>query len=337
MSGSAWDCDRGYVAFLKATYPLSLSPSGLMDGHVAFPSHRPRHRLTDVTGVLCVSTALAVSVGCDGGCVAFWFPWRHGVCRLLRTAGLKPGRPSPSPSLAPLLPPLSLALSELPTVLGCLPRVEAAVLRRVTLRSCRGCVRAVCMISMLPSPVCSVSPVSGRFPEEESPEPPIGLKATYPVSPPDCPETGRASAASVFALLYRGTCASSLVRSHTSRSPGAWHLKACPVREVVTVTWDPVLGSLLREYSGLRVCSSWQLLRRTLELRGKRWLGQWRVSLLQSSRGWSGMPRTVWSSTRRRPASPIFHCLAPCGPGTAWGGESSQQRQGTRRAEETGR
>ncbi|MQL85775.1 hypothetical protein Taro_018293 [Colocasia esculenta] len=55
--------------------------------YVAFPSCRPRRRLTDVTGVLCVSTALAVS--------------------------------------------------------GCLPRVEAAVLRRVTLRSCRGRVRAV--------------------------------------------------------------------------------------------------------------------------------------------------------------------------------------------------
>ncbi|MQL78553.1 hypothetical protein Taro_010985 [Colocasia esculenta] len=38
---------------------------------------------------------------------------------------------------------------------------------------------------MLPSSMCSVSPVSGRFPEEESPEPPTGLKATYPVSPPD--------------------------------------------------------------------------------------------------------------------------------------------------------
>ncbi|MQL95503.1 hypothetical protein Taro_028170, partial [Colocasia esculenta] len=99
----------------------------------------------------------------------------------------------------------------------------------------------------------------------------------------------------------------------------------------------PVLGSLLREYSGLRVCSSWPPLRQTLELRGKRWLGQWRVSCLQSSRGWSGTPRTVWSSTRRRPASPVSHCLAPCGPETAWGGESSQQRQGARRAEETGR
>ncbi|MQL77446.1 hypothetical protein Taro_009854 [Colocasia esculenta] len=38
---------------------------------------------------------------------------------------------------------------------------------------------------MLPSPVCGVSPVSGRFPEEESLEPPTGLKATYPVLPSD--------------------------------------------------------------------------------------------------------------------------------------------------------
>ncbi|MQL74041.1 hypothetical protein Taro_006392 [Colocasia esculenta] len=37
---------------------------------------------------------------------------------------------------------------------------------------------------MLPSPVRSVSPVSGRFPEEESLEPLTSLKATHPVSPP---------------------------------------------------------------------------------------------------------------------------------------------------------
>ncbi|MQM02701.1 hypothetical protein Taro_035471 [Colocasia esculenta] len=58
--------------------------------------------------------------------------------------GLKAWAPEPLPPLSHLsFPPLSLALSELPSVLGCLPRVEAAVLRRVTLRSCRGCVRAV--------------------------------------------------------------------------------------------------------------------------------------------------------------------------------------------------
>ncbi|MQL70256.1 hypothetical protein Taro_002584 [Colocasia esculenta] len=88
MSGSAWDCDRGYVAFLKMTYPLS--PSGLMDGDMG-PGARALPPLSRLS-----------------------FP-----------------------------PPLSLALSELPTVLGCLPRVEASVLRRVSLRSCRGCVRAV--------------------------------------------------------------------------------------------------------------------------------------------------------------------------------------------------
>ncbi|MQL84478.1 hypothetical protein Taro_016990 [Colocasia esculenta] len=37
----------------------------------------------------------------------------------------------------------------------------------------------------------------------------------------------------------RGTSASSLVQSYTSHSPGAQHLRACPMREVVTVAWDP--------------------------------------------------------------------------------------------------
>ncbi|MQL68260.1 hypothetical protein Taro_000535 [Colocasia esculenta] len=36
-----------------------------------------------------------------------------------------------------------------------------------------------------------------------------------------------------------GTSASSLVRSYTSHFPGARHLRACPVREVVTVAWSP--------------------------------------------------------------------------------------------------
>ncbi|MQL81557.1 hypothetical protein Taro_014007 [Colocasia esculenta] len=34
------------------------------------------------------------------------------------------------------------------------------------------------------------------------------------------------------------------------------------------------------------------------------------------------MPRTVWSSTRRRPASPSSHCLTPYGPGTVWRGQA---------------
>ncbi|MQL93184.1 hypothetical protein Taro_025826 [Colocasia esculenta] len=167
----------------------------------------------------------------DTPTVAFSFLWRQGGMSPSQDPGLKPGRPSPSPSLASLLSPsLSLALSELPAVLGCLPRVKAAVLR-VSLRPCRGRVRAVRMISMLPSPVCSVFPVSGRFPEEECPEPPTGLKATHPVSPPVC------------------------------RSPGARHLRACPVREVVTVTWDPrprePVEGVLRATSVLELAATW--------------------------------------------------------------------------------
>ncbi|MQL84536.1 hypothetical protein Taro_017044 [Colocasia esculenta] len=77
----------GYVAFLKATWPMS-------------PSHR-------------------VTLDAD--------------------PGLKPGHPSSSPSLAFFLSPsFPLALSEFQRCWGCLPRVEAAVLRRVSLRSCRG-------------------------------------------------------------------------------------------------------------------------------------------------------------------------------------------------------
>ncbi|MQL77698.1 hypothetical protein Taro_010109 [Colocasia esculenta] len=110
----------GYVAFLKAAWPMS-----------------PSHRVAPDAGVCRLLEG-------DTPTLAFWFPRRHKVCRLLSSVGLKPGRPSPSPSLAPLLSPsLSLTLSELPAVLGCLPRVEAAVLWRVTLRSCRGRVRAV--------------------------------------------------------------------------------------------------------------------------------------------------------------------------------------------------
>ncbi|MQL91696.1 hypothetical protein Taro_024314 [Colocasia esculenta] len=94
------------------------------------------------------------------------------------------------------------------------------------------------------------------------------------------------------------------------------------MREVVTFTWDPrprePVEGVLRATSVLELAAT----RRTLELRGKWWLGQWRVSHLQSSRGWSGMPRTVWNSTRHRPASPSSHCLAPYGPGTVWRGQA---------------
>ncbi|MQM12920.1 hypothetical protein Taro_045841 [Colocasia esculenta] len=74
----------------------------------------------------------------------------------------------------------------------------------------------------------------------------------------------------------------------------------------------PVLESLLREYSGLRVCSSWQPSRRTLELRGK-----WRHGTVVWP-DYGGYCVSYLALTRRE-------------------GETSQQRQGARRAEETRR
>ncbi|MQL81552.1 hypothetical protein Taro_014012 [Colocasia esculenta] len=63
---------------------------------------------------------------------------------------------------------------------------------------------------------------------------------------------------------------------YTSPSPSARHLRACPVREVVTVAWDPhprePVEGVLQDTSALELAAT----RRTLELRGKRWLGQWR-------------------------------------------------------------
>ncbi|MQL85282.1 hypothetical protein Taro_017800 [Colocasia esculenta] len=101
--------------------------------YVAFPSRLPRCSLTDVTGVLCVSTALAVS----GWYVAF------------TGSGLKARAPEPFPLSRvfpfPLSPSHPLGV---PAFLGCLPRVEAAVLRRLSLRSCRGRTR----VTALPGP-----------------------------------------------------------------------------------------------------------------------------------------------------------------------------------------
>ncbi|MQM16611.1 hypothetical protein Taro_049569 [Colocasia esculenta] len=67
----------------------------------------------------------------------------------------------------------------------------------------------------------------------------------------------------------RGTSANFLVRSYTGRSLGARHLRACPVKEIVTIAWDrprtPIEG-VLRAAGVLES--------RTLEQRGKWWLGQ---------------------------------------------------------------
>ncbi|MQL87820.1 hypothetical protein Taro_020381 [Colocasia esculenta] len=80
--------------------------------------------------------------------------------------------------------------------------------------------------------------------------------------------------AAVFAVstsyCTRGTSASSLVRSYTSRSPSARHLRACPVREVVAVAWDPHPRASVE---GI-LWAAGVLESRTLEWRGKWWLGQ---------------------------------------------------------------
>ncbi|MQL76645.1 hypothetical protein Taro_009047 [Colocasia esculenta] len=76
---------------------------------------------------------------------------------------------------------------------------------------------------------------------------------------------------SLFSASYctRGTSASFLVRSYTSRSPSAQHLRACPMREVVIVAWDPCprapVEGVLRAAGVLES--------QTLERRGKQWLG----------------------------------------------------------------
>ncbi|MQL73621.1 hypothetical protein Taro_005958 [Colocasia esculenta] len=227
---------------------------------------------------------------------------------------LRPRRPSPFSLFC--ASPFPLFLSRplgVPASLGCLPRVEAAVLRRVSLRSCRGRVRAVrCEEeTFLPTrrPQRVRSSRGGRDTRLLRPKhDPLPVYTVVLVVLPPLPFSP---------YCTRGTCASSLVRSHTSRSPGARHFRACSVREVVTVTWDPrprePVEGVLRATSVLELAATW----RTPELRGKRWLGQWRVSRLQSSRGWSGTPKTVRSSTRCSPASPSSHCLAPYGPGTA--------------------
>ncbi|MQL98587.1 hypothetical protein Taro_031305 [Colocasia esculenta] len=89
---------------------------------------------------------------------------------------------------------------------------------------------------------------------------------------------------------------------YTSPSPGVRHLRACPVREVVTVIWDPhprePVEGVLRATSVLMLAAT----RRTLELRGKRW-------------------------------TPVEDKTSVDAPDR----ETSQQRQGMRRAKETGR
>ncbi|MQL88200.1 hypothetical protein Taro_020749 [Colocasia esculenta] len=78
--------------------------------------------------------------------------------------------------------------------------------------------------------LCRIQNATGAMSHSEGDRPYVAFSVQRQVVLPPLP----------FSLYCtRGTYASSLVRSHTSRSPGVLHLRACPVREVVTVTWDP--------------------------------------------------------------------------------------------------
>ncbi|MQM02702.1 hypothetical protein Taro_035470 [Colocasia esculenta] len=66
IGSSAWAEGRVLGSLQLVSEPGDMA-------YVAFPSRRPRRRLTDMTGVLCVSTALAVSGERDKMAVAFTF------------------------------------------------------------------------------------------------------------------------------------------------------------------------------------------------------------------------------------------------------------------------
>ncbi|MQM11523.1 hypothetical protein Taro_044431 [Colocasia esculenta] len=196
--------------------------------------------------------------------------------------GLKPGRPSPSPSLAPLLSPsLSLALSELPAVLGCLPRVEAAVLRRVLLRPCKGRVRAV---------RCEEE----TFQPTRRPQRPVLLLTASLLTAPE--PFGEVRRGTVVRPDYGGYCcvACVLPRSDEMRGPGP--------RSRIRRRWTRLTAE-----SPPSVFTS-------------------RVVVTTSSR--TEFPTESTFRTELALAS-LPHFL--------FVGESSQQRQSARRAEETGR
>ncbi|MQL91841.1 hypothetical protein Taro_024457 [Colocasia esculenta] len=155
------------------------------------------------------------------------------------------------------------------------------------------------------------------------------------VSERSAPEPPSAEDATIMevAILSRR-----LGRSRQDRDAlGCRDLVATATADVGTIAWDPrprePVERVLRATSVLELAAQ----QADSGAEGKTVVMTVALSRLQSSRGWSGTPRTVRSTTRRRPASPVSHCLAPCGPRSAWRGETSQQRQGARRAEETGR
>ncbi|MQL94251.1 hypothetical protein Taro_026900 [Colocasia esculenta] len=106
-------------------------------------------------------------------------------------------------------------------------------------------------------------------------------------------ETGYVLAKSVFCGVFtisasyctRGTCASSLVRSYTSRSPGARHLLSG--ERLLPLPWTPVPTCQLREYS-----KQWGARVMDFGAEGKTMVRTVALSPLQRSRGWSGTPRS---------------------------------------------
>ncbi|MQL81477.1 hypothetical protein Taro_013939 [Colocasia esculenta] len=128
----------------------------------------------------------------------------------------------------------------------------------------------------------------------------------------------------------RGTSASSLVWSYTSRSLGTRHLRACPVREVVSIAWDPhprtPIEGVLRAVGMLES--------RTLEWRGKRLVIPFLTASLFVA---PELLREAWRGTVVRPDYGGYYCgLRVLPHSDEREGETFQQRQGVRRVEETG-
>ncbi|MQL80903.1 hypothetical protein Taro_013351 [Colocasia esculenta] len=147
-------------------------------------------------------------------------------------------------------------------------------------------------------------------------------------------ETGRSCEVPCFCGVFavsatyctRCTSASSLVRSYTSRPPSARHLRACPVREVVTVAWDPRPCAPVEE----EVQAAGVLESHTLEQRGKWWVFSICVAI-----------RVVVTTSSRMefPIMLYFHTLLASSYASVLSliGEISQQGQDARWVEEKGR
>ncbi|MQL70732.1 hypothetical protein Taro_003050 [Colocasia esculenta] len=185
------------------------------------------------------------------------------------------------------------------------------------------------MISMLPSPVCGVSPVLGRFPEEESPEPPTGLKATYPVSPSDWAYVAFLAERQVvlpplpFSLYCtRGTCASSLADSGAEGKTVVRTVACESLAELSWLVWDAE-DSL--EFYPVQASQSFFSLPRSLRPQ----------NCLERSGLCGGHDEQSYGvSDREYFPYRVSFSFASALP---FVGESSQQRQGACRAEETGR